>query len=64
LDSLQYQKLLLLLGQNGKDKCSYAQVVKIFARYGVAVDTIAIMVSFRRLRKVGHIERGDDINLT
>jgi hypothetical protein len=26
--------------------------------------TIAITVSFRRLRYVGHIERGDDINLT
>jgi hypothetical protein len=58
LDSLQYQKLSLILGLNWKDKCSYAQGVKNFARYGVAVDTIAIMVSFRRLRYVGHIERG------
>jgi hypothetical protein len=45
-------------------KSSYAQVVKSFARYGVAVDTMAIMVSFCRLRYVGHIERGDDVNLT
>jgi hypothetical protein len=63
LDSLQYQKFLLLLCLNWKDKWSYTQLVKIFARYGAAVDTITIMVSFRLLRFVKHIERGDYVNL-